>query len=255
MAILKQETDAVDEIVATLRAAGFHNQTLAVLPANCWIDADLAAVEFRHRERGGVSRLVVAGTALPIVLIEQAASLVEECSLSVDAPWGLVTSWHEYWRLAEELLAQSDDRALARCDEAPGLRVGPLARIDPRLTEVEGRVRLGPGARVDAGAVLRGPVSVGAYCRVGPGVTLERCFVEGGVHLVGPLALSDALVFDDKVVHVSSGEIVDLEGVSGSRFTHDLFALAARTAMPELTARASSRTGFLSLGRSGSRKP
>ncbi len=228
---------SVQLTLEAVRALGFHDETLAVMPANCWLDADWPALEQAHRAAGvGVSELVASRDPTGILLIEPGAEipLAEPRKLEVDMQWRPLTSWPEYWQLALDAM-QRPEMGVAPLypvsDE--GLRLAPLARIDRDRCEFSGPVWLGPGARVDPGAVLRGPVWVGANCRVGPGVVLERCALERAAQLQGPLELRDTLVVANRAISMREQGVDVLDEASqqgAGAITDDLANLAVNTA-------------------------
>ena len=219
-----------------VRALGFHDETLVVLPANCWTDADWPEIEAAHREAGGgISQLVAAGVPTGVLLIDPGAAFSAAAARPLPAKmrWRPVTDWREYWALAAE--AMHDPAIGVAPDYAPGaggIRMAPLARIGLDNCDVSGPVWLGPGATVDPGAVLRGPVWIGSSCRVGPGVVLESCAIESAAQLHGPLELRNTLVVANRAIALDGGEVQILEErpEADSAMTSDLLNLATNTA-------------------------
>lgn len=220
----------------SVRALGFHNQTLAILPANCWTDADWPSVEAAHRQAGGgVSELVATDVSTGVLLVDPGAAFSPASArpLAVDIRWRPLSNWREYWALAKEAMLQPETGVAPLYASADGrLRVAPLARIDPGRCEVSGPVWLGPGAAVDPGAVLRGPVWIGPNCRVGPGVTLESCAIESAAHLHGPLALRNTLVIANRAIALDEGavQVLDEQHEIDTAMTSGLLNLATSTA-------------------------
>jgi len=215
LAILETgDTASLTSALESVRTLGFHNQTLAVLPANCWTDASWPAIEQAHRSSGGgVSELSAHGVPTGVWIVDPGAASSAGAArrLETDMRWRPLTDWREYWTFAQEALHEPEWGVAPRYAPNPdGVRMAPLARID-RACEVSGPVWLGPGATVDPGAVLRGPVWVGSNCRVGPGVTLERCSLENGARLHGPLSLRDTLVVANRAIELPAGEVRILE--------------------------------------------
>jgi NDP-sugar pyrophosphorylase family protein len=229
-------------VLDAVRARGFHDQTLAVLPANCWTDADWAALEARHWEAGGGLSGVNAGrSSTGAMLVDPKVSLSAAPwrAISGDFRWRCVASWPEYWTLAEEAL-ENPQLGVAPSFEHTGreLRLGPLASIDTAGVDAEGPVWLGAGARVEAGVTLRGPTWIGSDCHVGPGVTLESCIVETASRLHGPLVLQNVLVTGNRAIDFRTGDVRFLDELPGehnspeadSAMTLGLLRLATRTA-------------------------
>lgn len=246
------EMEAAESLSLTLewaQAQGFHDQTLAILPANCWTDGDLPTLERQHQDAGGgLSRFSAEGAPTEIVLADPGVSLSSSPwrTLTSELRWRHVTCWQSYWTLAKESLESPRNGVAPRYTHiGEQVRLGPLARIDRAGARCEGPVWLGPGAQVHAGAVLRGPVWVGANCWVGPGVTLESCTLEAGARLHGPLTLNHALVVANRAIDLIQGGVAVLEDRT-SRLDHhgdqkmsmDLLQLATRTARRETPASA-----------------
>ena len=233
------QADSVSQTLECVRALGFHDDTLAVAPANCWTDVDWAVLQSQHRDAGGgLSRISPGGVETGMLLVDPGVCLSAAPWRTISAlfRWRPVNNWAEYWALAKEAL-EDPRNGVAPCfaQAGPQVRLGPLARIDPEV-QVVGPVWLGPGARVDRGAVLRGPIWIGADCRIGPGVTLESCAIEAGAQLHGPLTLRQALVVGNRAIDLSHGEVAVLDdrafpavGQNDQAMTIDLLQLATRT--------------------------
>jgi NDP-sugar pyrophosphorylase family protein len=235
------ETGAVASRAACIEAVrnkGFHDQTMLVLPANCWADAKWGDLARRHQASGSLLTKVEAdGAATGILFAEPraAADLAAARPMSAAFRWREVASWADYWTLAREAMEHPDlgiapPYALSR----EGVRLAPLAHLEPLRVQLEGAVWLGPGAAVDPGANLKGPVWIGANCRVGPGVTLESCLLEGGAQLHGPLELRKTLVVANRAISLDQREVSLLDSASPAEaddaMTQGLLQLATRTA-------------------------
>ncbi|MCB1021830.1 MAG: hypothetical protein KDC27_17995 [Acidobacteria bacterium] len=242
---LGDAADSVSQAVGAARSRGFFDETLVVLPANCWTAASWARAESLHHDAGGrLSRLFDEGKPTDILLADPGVELSSApwTSLAMeDLRYRPVRSWPEYWTLAADALEHPHLGIAPRYDRTPGggALCGPLARIDSQA-DCEGPVWLGPDARVHAGAVLRGPVWIGAGCHVGPGVRLESCAIEAGARLHGPLRLTQALVVANRAIDLVQGEVavLDERGYEPAE-EHDssmslgLLQLATRTARRE----------------------
>ncbi|MEZ5395622.1 MAG: sugar phosphate nucleotidyltransferase [Bryobacterales bacterium] len=246
---LGDAADSVSQAVSAARSRGFFDETLAVLPANCWTAASWASLErMHHSAGGGLSRLFDDGNPTDILIADPDVDLSSApCNrLAVEQlRYRPVRSWPEYWTLASDALQHPHLRITPRYDRVPGgAYCGPLARLDFAAVDCEGPIWLGPDSRVHAGAVLRGPVWIGAGCHVGPGVRLESCALEAGARLHGPLELTQALVVANRAIDLVQGGVAVLaERGFGHAEEHDsemslgLLQLATRTARREAWSR------------------
>jgi NDP-sugar pyrophosphorylase family protein len=244
LAILELDEASTAMSLEWAQAHGFHDETLAVLPANAWTNADWRLLEALHQDAGGgLSRFSAEGAPTEIILADPGVSLSSSPWRTLDSEfrWRPVNAWDEFWTLAKESLESPRNQVAPRYPQlGQQLRLAPLAHIDRAGVDHEGPVWLGPGAIVHAGATLRGPVWIGANCRVGPGVRLESCMLESAASLHGPLTLTHALVIANRAIDMIQGGVAVLEdrtaGLERSPdpgMTMGLLQLATRTARRE----------------------
>ena len=232
------DADSTLLVLKSVRDLGFHDQTLAVMPANCWTDVDWSQLESAHCQTGGgVSAVTADSVSTSILLIDPGVAFSPGGArpLTADLRWRPITNWREYWRLASEAMSDPSLGVAPRYASTGGqVHMAPLARMGRDRCSVAGPVWLGPGAIVDPGATLRGPVWIGPHCRVGPGVTLDSCAIENGAYLHGPLELRNVLVVGNRAITMDRGEVEVLDEASAPEvdraMTAGLLNLATSTA-------------------------
>jgi NDP-sugar pyrophosphorylase family protein len=73
---------------------------------------------------------------------------------------------------------------------------------------ISGPVWIGPGSRLEPGAVVEGPAWIGSGCRIGPCVRLTRCVVENHTSLPEPVHLSDRYVVRNRAFAADGSTLV-----------------------------------------------
>jgi len=152
-------------------------------------------------------------------------------------------------RRASTRLANTDDllRLERRLIVARLLREKPRAALDQAYAadasaiidpeaRIVGPVLIGPGCRIERGALIMGPTSIGADCRVGAGAevvasslwpesridagaSVQRCLVSHGCRIPVRTRITDRLVIDEK--HFGSRlRLIDVVPQQGAALLH-----------------------------------
>jgi len=214
-------------------------ETVLYMDSPGWTDASADGLLAAHAENAAeLSATGAAGFRLAVVdyAPNRPLQLEDAAALPDTFDWRPIATLRQWWDLTHAALR----------GEAPGI-TPPLPEPEPGVftaapranweqASIQGPVWIGPGSRLEPGAIVEGPAWIGAGCHIGAAVRLARCVVEDHTRLNERFDLADRYVVRNRAFGVDGSTLILsdalCEGSADGRDSAagDLVRLATRVA-------------------------
>ncbi len=187
------------------------SEPILYIEAPGWTSASAAALLDAHASTGAsISFVGAAGLRLAVVDPASAAPFAWDAAVEIGGAfgWRPVVNLRQWWDLSLAALRSEAPGVTPPMPEpAPGVHTAN-PRSSWEQARISGPVWVGPGSRLELGAVIEGPAWIGSGCRIGPEVLLTRCVVENHTSLPEPVELVDRYVVRNRAFAADGSTLI-----------------------------------------------